>query len=408
MNGFEFDDFEFDDFDETEVVTESKPQSVWDQLINNNIIVNNNIEITNKVCPVPEPLYISTKTKIVTLNQGFIDVDKLFWNVNLIPYFAQCEGIIKKEKRFRSLSQEEVNDIQKKFELESDICEWNGVKYTQLKRNEPISLVVKPAKYKVNAKSKKKIITKSSFTDIRKISVGINKSDIDNVRSKQKKAFFNCDVFNLRIKHEDKYQDYHVKLFNTSELEVPGIKCDETYELVCNKAIALLQPYFDTEIRILPNTCRNVLINSNFKCNYLINRLKLYEILKDKYDIKCSYNPDNYPGVKCQYYCNAMPDENNNYIVPNNEVVLNKNKKKSIDKNVHKVSIMIFRTGSVLIVGNITETILYNMYTYIINILTTEFVNIYAGEINKGDENEDDECYRKTKKSKKTFIQTIS
>jgi hypothetical protein len=37
---------------------------------------------------------------------------------------------------------------------------------------------------------------------------------------------------------------------------------------------------------------------------------------------------------------------------------------------------MIFRTGSVLIVGKCNETILNNTYKYIVNILETEYTNI--------------------------------
>jgi hypothetical protein len=45
-------------------------------------------------------------------------------------------------------------------------------------------------------------------------------------------------------------------------------------------------------------------------------------------------------------------------------------------KNVIHVSFMIFRTGSVLIVGKCDEDVLMLIYEFLKNILRTEFVNI--------------------------------
>ena len=58
---------------------------------------------------------------------------------------------------------------------------------------------------------------------------------------------------------------------------------------------------------------------------------------------------------------------------------------------------MIFRTGSVLIVGKCNETILNYIYNFIKDLLAKEFLNI-ATEILPIKNNE------KTKKSKKKFI----
>ena len=41
----------------------------------------------------------------------------------------------------------------------------------------------------------------------------------------------------------------------------------------------------------------NVLINSNFKCNYYINREKLFNLLKFKYNIHSLYDPCSYPNT---------------------------------------------------------------------------------------------------------------
>ena len=117
---------------------------------------------------------------------------------------------------------------------------------------------------------------------------------------------------------------------------------------VMDLVIKLLKPL----IRIKDLTCDKskydtVLINSNFNCGYYINREKLYDILKYEYKINSIFDPCSYPGIQCKY----------------------------IYEN-YKMSFMIFRTGSVLIVGKCTDPILYKIYDYIKNILEIEYPNV--------------------------------
>ena len=95
------------------------------------------------------------------------------------------------------------------------------------------------------------------------------------------------------------------------------------------------------------NKIETVLINSNFNCGFYIDRDNLYNLLKSKYNLNVSYDPCSYPGIQCKY----------------------------IIKNC-KLSFMIFRTGSVLIVGKCSEKILYEVYETIKNILIEEHINI--------------------------------
>ena len=68
------------------------------------------------------------------------------------------------------------------------------------------------------------------------------------------------------------------------------------------------------------------------------------------------YDPCSYPGIQCKLY-----------IASDNTVVENNTEAES-----KYISFMIFRTGSVLIVGKCNEEILMNTYNYIVNILETE------------------------------------
>ena len=124
----------------------------------------------------------------------------------------------------------------------------------------------------------------------------------------------------------------------------------------------------------------NVLINSNFNCGYYINREKLYNILRNKYNINAIYDPCSYPGIRCIYYYNF-----------NDKVI--------------KISYMIFRTGSILIVGKCNESVLKIVYEYIKTLLMNEYINIKS-KITVEAINIEKTNHKKAKK-KKIIYQTI-
>ena len=60
-------------------------------------------------------------------------------------------------------------------------------------------------------------------------------------------------------------------------------------------------------------------------------------------------------------------------------------KKEKHHKKCTTISFMIFRTGSVLIVGHCNEDILKVVYQYLKNVLITEYDNIYQNNDNHDD-----------------------
>jgi hypothetical protein len=67
------------------------------------IMVNKNknikmIQQSQPIMPVCEELYISTKTKVLFLNQE-IDIQSIFWKINIIEYWKPEEGIVKKQMK---------------------------------------------------------------------------------------------------------------------------------------------------------------------------------------------------------------------------------------------------------------------------------------------------------------------
>jgi hypothetical protein len=103
----------------------------------------------------------------------------------------------------------------------------------------------------------------------------------------------------------------------------------------------------------------------------------LYDILKFKYNIQCIYDPCSYPGIQCKFYYNEDLEEQTG-IQPADakDNAKDENGKKNKNKKIVEVSFMIFRTGSILIVGMCNENVLYIIYEYLKVLLEKEFHKI--------------------------------
>jgi hypothetical protein len=314
------------------------------------------------VIPEPTAIYISTKSKIAYL-QDPVDLS-IFWNIPVISYSTPSNGVIKKQIKFNSKTAEELNVIQEKLQKE--------IYYDE----HIITHIDNP-----NGRIK--------FKDIRKITVGISKKDIMSYRGKKKQAFYNCFVMIIRIKFDNSFREFHIKVFNTGKLEIPGVQSDVMFEIVLQNIISILQPHVSNQL-LYNQKSDTVLINSNFNCGFYINREALYDILKYKYNIQAIYDPCcSYPGIQCKFYYNYDLNHNKQngmqLSAANTNIKDKKEKAKAnaqANINVIEVSFMIFRTGSVLIVGMCEENILNDIYGFLTNLLKTEFENICQGIIN--------------------------
>lgn len=373
---------------------------ISDKTINSNVehtrLVDRNIEEARAPC---EELYISTQTRIFFLNTFSLDVNKIFWSIKTLPYHLPSNGVIKKQIRFIFKSKEEFE----KYEEE---------------RNKEIFYSEKIMK-RINNPNARKI----KFKDVRKLTVGLSKKDIMNCHGKNKNAFINCFAMILRIKNNLRFQEVHVKVFNTGRMAIPGIVDDELLEKTKQLLLQILQPSFDVPLELIseedsPEVSRlvkgkfnketnkkeksyfekvkpksNVLINSNFNCGYYIHQEKFKNILIDKYGLNTSYDPSMYPGIKCKFYYNneIVQHKQNGKLEKQHESVTMTELDELLQNKYTKISFMIFRTGNCLIVGNCTQKILRFVYEYLKNILMNEYKNICTSH---------DVPVTKTKKSK--------
>lgn len=294
------------------------------------------------VAPEPTGIYISTKTKISYLSSP-IDLDCVFWETPVIPYHEPREGVVKKQMKFNSSSPEELSALQAKAS--------------------PLDCVEEHVLQRiVNPEGRVK------FKDVRKISIGLAKKDIISYRRKKRGAFYNCFVMILRVREGGSFKEIHVKVFNTGKLEIPGIQDAGTLGRVLRLVIDVLRPLESTrpDLTCIEDKTETVLINSNFNCGYFIDRDKLYHKLRYEYEIDSAYDPCSYPGIQSTFY-------------HDNSAVVQTGKQPPPGKStgaITKVSFMVFRTGSVLIVGKCTESVLDEIYVYLKELLKQEYREI--------------------------------
>ena len=297
---------------------------LWEEFQNTGDVINNdfnkNIDINQSV-PKASDIYISTKTKILYLSSD-INLYDLFWDLPIIDYDCAKEGIIKKQIKIISNSDIELNNIQEKLS-----------KYKYIDQHIITHLDQKQSETTI-------------YKDVRKLSIGISQKDLLSYRCKKKSAFYNCFVVIIRLFNDkfNTYKEVHAKVFNTGKIEIPGVQNDEIFNKTCKYILDIINNITKKQYSILNDKTETILINSNFNSGYCINRQSLFNILRRKYNLNVSYDPCSYPGIQCKY---------------------------NIEN--HVISFMIFRTGSILIVGKCEDEIIFKVYDYLKKLLYDEY-----------------------------------
>lgn len=303
--------------------------AAWEEFMENGNIENNQnetkINVNDIIIPKATDLYISTKTKIIYLNQA-IDLNYIFWKINIINFDLHEEGIVKKQIKLISNNNDELIEINNKLQKYKYYTQYIITHIDQTQSDQSI------------------------YKDVRKISIGISQKDILSYRSKPKSAFYNCFVIILRLYDNESniFKEIHAKIFNTGKIEIPGVQKNSIFNKTCEYILNMLNNITNLTYSIISDKTETILINSNFHCGFCINRQNLFNIMRRKYNLNASFDPCSYPGIQCKY---------------------------EIEND--KISFMIFRTGSILIVGKCEDDIIIKVYEFIKTMLQNEYVNIY-------------------------------
>ena len=320
--------------------------------------------------PKCSDIYISTQTKIAYLNQS-VNLNEVFWKVPVIDYQTASEGVIKKQMKINCLKKEES------AELDEKIKNSKGV-------------VIADIIQQINNPDARKV----KYKDVRKINIGLCRKDLTSYRTKRKGAFYNCFVLILRLKNGDKFKESHIKIFNTGKLEIPGIQKSSYLNKILDSLVIFLQPYFQDTLSWNKDDVDTVLINSNFSCNYYIDRDILSHILKYDYNLHVVYDPCSYPGIQCKFYYNKDNALNNG--ICNCEKKCTKKGSGKGKNQCLEISFMVFRTGSVLIVGHCDENILNKIYRFLKKILIKECPKIKIASSEKKVKSKAKKVWKKT------------
>ena len=351
----------------------AETQSIGEGTIHKNLTPTSTSEssksFSNEIVPIASSLNISTTTKIGYLNQS-LDLETLFFDLDIMEYSCRNIGLLKKVMKFTCTTAEELHILKLK---------------TQNSNIEIISSNINGGRHK--------------FKEVHKISVGKSSKEL-TAKTKKKSAFYNCLVVILRVKFEGEFREYHIKIFNTGKLEIPGIRSNDEFFVVTKTLLEVLKI---RDLSIL-DSVDTVLINSNFTSGFYINRDIFYSILKTEYKIQCVYDPCSYPGIQCKFYYDASKliqtgvqdyddikgkgygyckgnksqsqSQSQNQNQSQCQLKSKLNRKKS--GKYTEISIMVFRTGSILIVGMCDEIILNKVYESFKSILIKEFHRIVS------------------------------
>ena len=320
--------------------------------------------------PSCDDLYISTKTKIAFLN-WMIPLNNVFWNISIQPYQIPEEGVIKKQMKISCHCKEESLAVDAKIATHT--------------------MAIVDILAKVDNPHARRV----KFKDVRKVSVGLCRKDLISHRAKKKGAFYNCFVLILRMKIDplakcSRFKEVHVKVFNTGKVEIPGARTDGLFTRSLDLLVRTLQPLTKDTLSYDPTAFKTVLINSNFSCGYFIDRVRLSNILKYDYGLHVIYDPCSYPGIQCKFYYNVdNPKSDGRCCCPQR---CSKKGRGAGQNQCLEISFMVFRTGSVLIVGRCEESVLRKVYAFVSKTLFREYSSITMGlyqpksKRNKGEE----------------------
>jgi TATA-box binding protein (TBP) (component of TFIID and TFIIIB) len=171
----------------------------------------------------------------------------------------------------------------------------------------------------------------------------------------------------------------NIKMFKNGNIQITGIKDINDGKKMIDILIEIMrdickkEPTAVQNVEKLQNSNYKVaLINSDFKIGFEIKRDKLYTVLINNYDNKCSFEPCIYPGVKIQYFWNKKNMHNDGVCHCKAHCATGKNDGSGEGK-CKKITIAVFQSGCIIITGAQTTEQIDEAYEYICDVLKTHF-----------------------------------
>jgi len=127
------------------------------------------------------------------------------------------------------------------------------------------------------------------------------------------------------------------------------------------------------------------LINSDFRMGLEIKRDKLNKVMQQSYDVRSSFEPCIYPGVKIQFFWNADKAENvdGKCLCPAGTRCNGKGCGQGVG-NCKKITIAVFQSGCIIITGALTTEQIDDAYTFICGVVEKHRSEIEKGPLRPG------------------------
>ena len=235
----------------------------------------------------------------------------------------------------------------------------------------------------------------------------INVENYEEILSKLdngvREHFYNqCTII---VKPDETRRPVNIKLFSNGSVSMTGCLYNEDgYD-----AVGVLIDELKKTPEVFFNDIDNInimgykitMINSDYKLNFKVNRINLFNKLLDT-GLFVMYDPETYPGVKIYYSWNLFNNENNGICKCKGKC--NGKGNGSGEGQCKKVTVAIFQSGSVIITGARSEIQINHVYDKINKIIKENYTDIIKYSILDCLEESDDKPLDESYMNKNDFV----
>lgn len=203
-------------------------------------------------------------------------------------------------------------------------------------------------------------------------------SNIDNQKlsqkyiSKNNGKFYNSLIFNWNTKYQVK-KIVSVKIFPNGKVQVAGLSNIKSCAYIIRKVYNKCSNFFENQKEAKVTNVKIAMINSDFKISNTLNLTNICDLFSN-YSVQTNgnflsivYQPIKYPAINTKFICNRFLQE---YF----EHVYKYSMKKKFSKTI---SILIFRSGSIIITGGNDIDDYLEVYNYILDIIKSNSQNLF-------------------------------
>ena len=190
--------------------------------------------------------------------------------------------------------------------------------------------------------------------------------------SKNNGKFYNSLIFNWHTKYQYKTV-VSVKIFHNGKVQIAGLSNIKSCAYIIRKVNNKCSDYYENKKEAKITNVKIAMINSDFKISDTLNMTNFCELLSN-YSVQTNgnflsivYQPIKYPAINTKFICNK-------YLEQYFEHVYKYSLKRKFDKSI---SILIFRSGSIIITGGNDINDYLDVYKYIINIINLNNKNLF-------------------------------